>query len=159
VILEEDAESIKVSLFKWLGMRRIYWINMNLNFQRFTPSSIENNYVDQFKYTQHVVMEGSLLRDNIAIFIISHSPCLKSIVISGDNVFDYNPEVTDDTLQSIAEHCTGLQSLSLSNCINITDTGIITISEHYPNLKLLKINKCDQITDASIISISTNCTG
>jgi len=113
-------------------------------------------------------MKGSLLRDNIAMFIISHSPCLQSIVISGDNDSNYNPEVTDYTLESIAEHCTGLQSLSLSDCINITDTGLITISEHCPNLRSLKVNltqslsslqESHQITDDSIISISTHCAG
>jgi len=159
VILEGDVESIRVSLFTWLGMRRIYWINMNLHFydnNSVAPSNIENNYNDQFKYTRHVIMKESQFGDDIAMFIISHSPCLQSIVISGDNDTDYNPEVTDDTFQS---HCTGLQSLSLDDFSGITDTGLITISEHCFNLQSLKINNCDQITDASIISISTHCTG
>jgi len=157
VILTGDKdEYMKASLYKWLGMRQIYLINMNLDFQRFTPSSIENNYVDQFKYNQHVVMKGSNIRDDIAMFIIYHSPCLLSMDISNN----YPGLITTDhTLQSIAEHCTGLQSLSISNCREITDTGLITISEYCPNLKSLRINYCDQITDASIISISTHCTG
>jgi len=28
VVLEGDVESIRVSLFTWLGIRQIYWINM-----------------------------------------------------------------------------------------------------------------------------------
>jgi len=155
VILTGDKdEYMKVSLYKWLGIRRIYWINMNLNFDRFTPSSIENDYMDQFRYSQHVVMKG-VKRDDIAMFIISHSTCLQSIGISPGNYF----QITDDTLQSIAEHCTGLQSLSLNYCRLITDTGLITISEHCPNLQSIKIYECHQITYASIISISTHCTG
>jgi len=163
VILTGDKdESMKALLYKWLGMRRIYWIYMNLDFFRLTPSSIENNYVDQLKYTQHVVMRGCV-RDDIAMFIISHCQYLLSIDISQGF---YN-QITDHTLQSIAEHCTGLQSLSISSyrslsisgCRNITDTGLITISEHCTNLLSLKVNNCHQLTDASIISISTHCTG
>jgi len=106
VILIGDGDvSMKASLFKWLGMRRIYLIKMLFvvsDFYSF-PSNIENYYVDQFRYTQHVVMRGPII-DDMAIFIISHCPCLLSIDIG-----DYSrrtPQVTDNTLQSIADHCT-----------------------------------------------------
>ncbi len=48
-------------------------------------------------------------------------------------------KVTDYTLQSITEYCTGLQSLSLNNCGEIADAGLITIAEHYLNLQSLKV--------------------
>jgi len=132
MILTGDKDrSMKASLYKWLGMRRIYWIKMNLNFNIIIPSSIENNYVDQFRYSQHVAMRGCV-RDDIAVFIISQCTCLQSIDISRGN-YD---KITDHTLQSIAEHCTGLQSLSLDDCSELTDTGLITISEKCPNLQL-----------------------
>ena len=139
-------------------MKRIYLIKMHLLFkdENSFSSTMENNYVDQFKYTQHVIMIGPI-RDDMAIFIISHCPCLISIDI-GDYMQPF-PKFTDHTLQSIAEHCTGLQSLSLSWCRGITDSGLIAISEHCPNLKSLEFYNCHQITDASIISISTHCTG
>jgi hypothetical protein len=68
--------SMKASLLKWLGMRRIYLINMKFLYKDDYPfpSSIKNDYVDQFRYTQHVEMIGPI-RDGIAIFIISHCPC------------------------------------------------------------------------------------
>ena len=122
-------------------------------------SSIKNNYVDQFRYIQHLIFRRPI-RDDMAIFIISHCPCLLSIDISvlvGCSLSF--PLVTDHTLRSIAEHCTGLQSLSLRFCWKITDAGLITISEHCPNLKSLEFYNCHQFTDASIISISTHCTG
>jgi len=156
ILIGDKDEYMKASLFKWLGMRRIYWINMYLHFDNLIPSSIENNYVDQFRYSRHLIMTGSI-RDDIAMLIISHSPCLKSIGIS-ENDYD-GFQITDLTLQSIAEHCTGLESLSLSYCRVITDTGLITISEHRPNLQSLKARSCDLISDISIISISTHCTG
>ena len=161
VILQGDkSKSIKASLFKWLGIRRIYLINMKIVASEFysTASNLENNYVDQFKYTQHVVMRGAI-KDDMAIFILSHSPCLLSVDISKLYHDSSSPKVTDHTLQSIAEHCTGrLQSLTLKRCREITDAGLITISEHYPNLKSLTVDYCYQITDVSIISISVHCT-
>jgi len=154
ILTGDKDEYMTVSLFKWLGMRRIYLIKMNLNFVILTPSSIENNYVDQFRHTQHVFMREDIT-DDIAMFIISRCPCLQSIDISNN----YGLITTDHALQSIAEYCTGLQLLSISGCREITDTGLITISEHCPNLLSLKIDNCYHITDASIISISTHCTG
>jgi len=161
ILIGDKTKSMKASLFKWLGMRRIYLIYMNVLFKDYrfyeiSSSSMKTDYDDQFRYTQHIILRGPI-RDDIAIFIISHCPCLLSMDIG-----DYNrpdPLVTDHTLQSIAEHCTGLQSLSLSDCREITDTGLIAISKHCYKLENLKVDCCDRITDASIISISIHCIG
>ena len=158
---DKEDEYMKASLFKWLGIRRIYLIEMNLRFEDNSSfaSSMENDYVDQFRYTQHVVMRGSI-RDVTAIFILSHCLFLLSIDISESYDDESSPQITDYTLQSIAEHFTGrLQSLSLSYCWEISDAGLIAISEHCTNLKSLNLGDCCEITDASIISISTHCTG
>ena len=161
ILLGDKDQSMKESLFKWLGMRRIYLIKMYFDFEddNILSSSIQNNYVDQFRYTQHVVMRGPI-RDDIAIFIISHCPCLLSIGISTTN-YEYiilYPQITDHTLQLIAGNCTGLQTLSLSCCRCITDAGLMTVSEYCPNLQSLRLYYSEKITDASIISISENCT-
>jgi len=134
ILLGDKDKSINASLFKWLGMRRIYLINMLMLESDFylTPSSIDNDYVDHFRYTQH-------------------------LILIGDDFYD--PQVTDHTLKSIAEHCTNLQSLSLSCCSEITDIGLIAISENCHNLHSLKIEKCSQITNTSIISVSAHCSG
>ena len=161
ILIGDEVKSIEASLFKWLGIRRVYSINMNLLFVDFGLflSSIESNYEDQFRYTQHVIMRGPM-RDNMAIFIISHCLCLLSIDITGlDYCIFSGPKITDHTLQLIAEHCTGLQSLSFKYCREITDTGLINISEHCSNLKLLYVCYCTQLTDTSILSTSTHCTG
>jgi hypothetical protein len=156
VILIGDKDvSIKASLYKWLGMRRIYLINMKFVASDFnlTPSSIDNDYVDQFRYTQHVVMRGAM-RDDMAIFIISHCPCLLSIDIS-----DYSrpsQKVSVCILQSIAYHCTGLESLYLRDA-GIRHAGLITISEHCSNLQLIDL-AFGQITDTSIIIYSLHWT-
>jgi hypothetical protein len=155
IVLGDKDTSTKASLFKWLGMRRIYLIKMLFVVSDFSlkPSRIENDYKDQFRYTQHIVMRGFI--DDMMIFIISHCLCLLSIDIGG---YSGSPQVTDHTLQSIADNCTGLQSLSLSCCRAITDAGLMTIFKHCSNLTSLKMFR-SSIADASIISISTHCTG
>ena len=128
VILQGDHDkSMTASLFKWLGMRRIYLIKMLFVVSDFNlaPFGMENNYVDQFKYTQYLVMSGNI-RDDMAIFIISHCPCLFSIDINSQC---HGNELTNHTLKTLAEHCTEqLQSLLLRDCRAITDAGSLRIT-------------------------------
>ena len=110
ILLGDKDKRMKASLFKWLGIRRIYWIKMKIVVSDFnsTVSNLEKDYVDQFRYTQHVVMRGAI-RDDMAIFILSHCSCLLSIdTLQTDNRISSFPRITDHTLQSMAEHCTGL---------------------------------------------------
>jgi hypothetical protein len=125
-------------------------------------SSIVNDYVDQFRYTQLVVIRGSI-RDDIAIFILAHCSCvLSSISLLGDydRLIDSGryPGVTELSLHSIAENCTGLQSINLDCCRQITDSSIISISTDCTGLHSLNLELCQLITNASIISISSHCT-
>jgi len=165
ILLGDKDKSIKASLLKWLGMRRIYPIEMQIQVSVIHSTSamsirkLKNDYVDQFRYTQYVVLRGPIL-DDMAIFIVSHCPSLLLMNIIDDREREQsNPQITDHTLHSIAEYCTGLQTLSFSCCQDITDTGLIIISVHCPYLRSLKVAYCQQITDGSIISISTYCTG
>ena len=161
ILRGENNESMKASLlFKWLGLRGIYLINiiMKLNFEDNDTflSILENEYMDQFRYTQHVFIRGPI-RDDIAILIISHCPCLLSINISG---YSSDLQVTDHALLSIPVvfYCSRLQKISLGDCRDITDAGLIAVSEHCPNLQVIDVYNCSQITDTGIISISTHCT-
>jgi hypothetical protein len=116
VILKGDKDkSTKVSLFKWLGMRRIYLIKMDLGFENDSSfsSSIENDYIDQFRYTQHVFMRGHII-DDMAIFIISHCPCLLSIdILDLDSENSSNPQFTDHTLQGFSRILSVCAALSV----------------------------------------------
>jgi hypothetical protein len=161
ILIGDKDKSMISSLFEWLGMRRIYLINMLIMFSDFylVSSIMQNNYVDQFRYTQHVIMR-LYINDDMAVFILSRCPVLLSIdILASVDHYSSSSQLTDITLLSIAEHCTGLQSISLSNCRQITDTGLKMVSENCTSLQNLNIVSCNQITDASIISISIHCTG
>jgi hypothetical protein len=135
ILIGDKVKPTKASLFKWLGIRRIYLIKINIFIKdyRFFSSSIKNDYVDQFRYTQHVEMRGAI-RDDITMFIIPHCPCLLSLDMS-----------------TISTHCTKLHSIKLEHCDQITDTSIISISSFCTGLKSLNLRGCNKITDASII--------
>jgi hypothetical protein len=81
ILIGDEEKSMKASLFKWLGMRRIYLIEMQIrcsvkhSTQAMRMRKLKNDYVNQFQYTKHLVLRGSI-KDNMAIFIISHCPCL-----------------------------------------------------------------------------------
>ena len=60
ILIGDKEKSMKASLFKWLGMRRIYLIYMNVLFKdyRFYEISscrMKTYYADQFGYTKHLV--------------------------------------------------------------------------------------------------------
>jgi hypothetical protein len=100
ILIGDTNKSMKDSLFKWLQMRRIFFVNMLIEVTDLYLHPALTEHEDQFRYTQHVVMRGPI-QDDMAIFIISHCPCLVSIVISESH---NNPQVTDHTLLSIAQH-------------------------------------------------------
>ena len=154
VILKGDKDkSMKTLLFKWLGIRRIYLINIDIGcriLQQEYLSMIQENYIDQFKYIKNINLRG-FITDMMAIFIISRCPNLQSI---------YCIELSNNTnISVIAEYCPGLRSLFFNRCHSIDDNGLIAISKHCPKLSSLNVENCKKLTDASIISLSTHCTG
>ena len=169
VILPGDKdEYMKASLFKWLGMRRIYLMSMNLLFEDDDHDSVdmENDttpLMDQFRYTQHVIFNGESVTDDMAIFIISHCPSLLSIEMNKDKEKDFwvhqQYQITDTSLINISEQCPYLQSLKIHGNSQISDTSIISISTHCTGLQTLVLTWCKKISDTSIISVSTHCTG
>jgi hypothetical protein len=56
ILIGDKDKFIQALLFKWLGMRRIYWIKMNLLFddENSFSCSMQNNYVDQFRFIQQL---------------------------------------------------------------------------------------------------------
>jgi len=151
VILSGDKDkSMKISLFKWLGMRRIYLINVDIGCRKFVSnlSIVQDDYVEQLKYTKNITLKRSI-SDDMAVFLISHCPNLQSI---------YCIELSNNSnISVIAEHCPKLQLLSFERCKNINDTELIAISKHCPSLTTLNTVGCSKLTDSSIISISTHC--
>jgi hypothetical protein len=54
---------IKASLFRWFGRRRLCLIKMMILEYSLAPSWFTYNYMDQFRYTQHIVTRGSIRHD------------------------------------------------------------------------------------------------
>jgi len=76
ILIGDNDVSMKASLFKWLGMKGIYLISMNVLFEDYrsdeiSSSSMKTDYVDQFRYTQQIVMKGCISSDMV-ILVTSH---------------------------------------------------------------------------------------
>jgi hypothetical protein len=159
ILTAEDKDNLRPShllVLRWLGTRRIYCASMQLFINKVSGLALcKIIYVDQLKYTQHILVRGSCTDDTME-FIISRCPFLISISLIALN----GCMVSDDSLQFIATHCTGLQQLFLDinpASVRIKDAGLILISQRCTNLISLKLNCCSLITDSSIISISNHC--
>jgi len=60
ILLGDKDRSMKASLFKWLGMRRIFWINMNLLFEDYDNNNDDDDDQNENDDDSHnlVVMEN-----------------------------------------------------------------------------------------------------
>ena len=133
VILRGDNVTyLKGLLLELLYMIRISLINVAL--------SHHLNYLDIFKYTEHIVIKDSSLlsqREN------GGRSCY----------FSNNIYISETELIAVCEQCI------IENCWGIVNRCIILISTQLTGLVYLHLGQCGTfITDVSIISISTHCT-
>ena len=113
VILKRDGKDpcMSASFFRWLGLRGIYVRSM-----RFiddsdddddgvvaVPMLLQNDYVDQFTYTEHIEMGGRSITDVSIISISTHYTGLQSLNVSGC------VQLTDTSIISISTRCFMLQ--------------------------------------------------
>ena len=86
---------------------------------------------------------------------------LNWLVSRNIRVISWDLQVDDTELMTIANGCTQLQSLNISDsdgCShNITDAGIIALATGCPQLQSLNIRYCYKITDEGIIALATGC--
>ncbi len=58
-------------------------------------------------------------------------------------------EVADAGVQSLAEHCPGLESVNLFGCFKVTDAGVQALAES-PGLKSVNLGGCFKVEDAGV---------
>lgn len=66
-------------------------------------------------------------------------------------------DITDDSLDYIAEGCKQLRELKLAGCKEISDEGVIEIAKHCTFLRILNISQCITLTDKSLKAIANSC--
>ncbi|KAF2502591.1 RNI-like protein [Lophium mytilinum] len=65
--------------------------------------------------------------------------------------------ITDKTMEAVANNCIRLQGLNITNCKKITDKSLAEVARLCRHVKRLKFNGCSQLTDASIMAFALNC--
>ena len=91
------------------------------------------------------------LKDSGIISISTNCKDLEELSVVGS-------DVTDESILSIATHCTGLLLLNIAFCLLLTDASLLSIATHCPRLQELDYSGCENLTDISLISISIYCT-
>uniref|UniRef100_A0A8C2FV30 Leucine rich repeat containing 29 n=1 Tax=Cyprinus carpio TaxID=7962 RepID=A0A8C2FV30_CYPCA len=67
------------------------------------------------------------------------------------------PEISDDSLVSVAHHCRSLTSLALSHCPQISDQGMARALPLLHRLQHLFLACCDTITNETLSIIALHC--
>jgi hypothetical protein len=90
------------------------------------------------------------MTDHLAIKISCFGSALHWLSIADSNMID-------ESLINITNGCPGLESVTLTGCVNISDRSIVKLAEGCLNLKSLDIVCCYRITEMGIIRIAERC--
>lgn len=66
-------------------------------------------------------------------------------------------QVTDKSLQSIADGCPGLTTLAVASLGNVTDIGFAALAAGCPRLLAINMTKCTEVTDKTLHALSEHC--
>lgn len=175
----EDTPNVSLSLFKWLGKRRIYLRSMRFDYYPLQAlhemMNSQHGYKNQFKYLEHLICEdrpspfsssssstedkeeeeedneGSESYDDGVIAIFNRCPGLQSLTLHGAYC------TTLSRVTPMVHNLKELRSLNIDNAYVITDSVIVSISKHCIQLQFIVLSNCYNLTDNSIVSIAHYC--
>jgi len=125
IITGSKNRQMNLSLFKWIGIRKVYLINICFGREweeSVSADLLQLEYNNQLKHSKHV--DGIDVSDLTIIPLSSYCSELKSF-----SLLDCEG-ISDESIISIAMHCPGLHSLDINwfETNVITDIGLIAIS-------------------------------
>ncbi|KAL6046385.1 Tau-tubulin kinase Asator [Balamuthia mandrillaris] len=98
---------------------------------------------------------GDGVTDASLLAIASYCTELKSLTLDFWNKFNQT-SVSDNAIRKLLCRCTQLLELSLSNCIVLTGS-CFPEGGHFPALQTLNLSECVQLNDAAIRRITESC--
>jgi Leucine-rich repeat (LRR) protein len=107
------------------------------------------NLSDQLESFQ---IRGGLVRSELSLFgeYISKLQNLKRLDVSHVGNFD------DANCEPIVTKCQLLDDLNFKGS-NITDSSVQLVAQHLPHIRMLNLSRCEKITNFSIIAIAKSC--
>ena len=66
--------------------------------------------------------------------------------------------MTDESLNTVAENCPNLKTMSAVNCLKVTEAPVLKAAENCKGLQHLRVS-CTSQTDASIAAVANECSG
>mmetsp|Transcript_25130 Transcript_25130/g.24061 ORF Transcript_25130/g.24061 Transcript_25130/m.24061 type:complete len:279 (-) Transcript_25130:419-1255(-) len=101
-------------------------------------------------YLEWLHIDNRDLSDMSVIKIVEDCPNLKHIGMSSGNI-------TDLSMNRIADCCRHTKSLIVPMCYNITYSSMIRIAERCPNMEVFDLSDCEDITDIGMVRIAECC--
>ncbi|XP_066504726.1 uncharacterized protein fbxl9 [Hoplias malabaricus] len=103
------------------------------------------------KSLQELDLSGCSKLTDASITQVLHFPMLQRLSLSS------LPEISDESLASVAQHCPCLTSLVLSHCSQLTDQGMSRTLPHLQRLQHLHLACCNSLTDMTLTLIGRHC--
>jgi hypothetical protein len=66
-------------------------------------------------------------------------------------------KLTDVSVQALAQHCPQLRSVNFDGCDMLTDVSVQALAQHCPQLRGVNFGNCDKLTDASVCALAEHC--
>jgi len=141
---EENFNDIKIS---WLRSRNMKIRDLRCDLVTFDMAlKIAGFGV----YLEWLRIDNRGLSNMSMIKIVEDCPNLKHIGMSSENI-------TDLSINRIADCCRHTKSLIVPMCYNITYSSMIRIAERCPNMEVFDLSDCEDITDIGMVRIAECC--
>ncbi|KAK3264150.1 hypothetical protein CYMTET_27086 [Cymbomonas tetramitiformis] len=99
---------------------------------------------------QHLLCGSNRVLTDFSICALACCQSLRRLSIEASNA-------SDKTLSLLGKHCTALQALNISSCLNVTDTGISYFAKQCPTLEQINVSYCQNVTDSAIMQLVQCC--
>lgn len=69
----------------------------------------------------------------------------------------YVTQLTDVTLQAVAQYCPRLRVFDVNFCRLITDSGLLAVARNCPALTVVLLEACGLVSDAAVLAFAEHC--
>ena len=90
--------------------------------------------------------------NNLVLSLAPKFVKLQTLILRQDK-----PQLEDNAVDAIANHCHELQELDLSKSLKLTDRSLYALAHGCPNLTKLNLSGCTSFSDKAIAYLTRSC--
>lgn len=111
-------------------------------------------WISRYVTVRSVQIARNRFSDMCVANIAYNCPRIQSLTLNG---MDQGYFVCSTTIMMLAQRCTFLKCISLSNLSSVRDCAIVAIATHCCALETLDMHGCSEVTDVAIVALAVNC--